>query len=324
MSSPTTARGWAWVEHILAGGTTPWAEFDGTPSGVPAGFFPGAAQLELARRVNLAGGRGEVVRRILATGAPARGRQEFLVSGVAETRGYGPMPIDPAEVPDAELIRVGVGVLTEHLAAAVPPVQPAATRGRLSRFRGNGVLTLPLAPVDRLLHDAWVTRARRGPVLPWQRWTVRLARADRVPPSMLFVSRGEHWLATGFRRRVELSPAALPPPIDAGAADLVRRIQPLLGGLLDREQRDRLAVQVLAPWLERRTGVRRLTLPVEARAWAVGLAERMAADVRRAGYPVRGDLTVLTEIDTGGPERPPLDDVLAVTVQVLCEGWEKR
>ncbi len=73
----------------------------------------------------------------------------------------------------------------------------------------------------------------------------------------------------------------------ADATDLVRRVQPLLGGLLDRDSRERVSTQVLAPWLDRQIGARRLVLPVEAREWAVTLAERLAADVRRAGYPVR-------------------------------------
>lgn len=316
--------GWAWVGHLLDGGCTPWAEFEGASAAPLLAAFPGAAQLELARRVNAVGARPAVVRRILTTGAPFRGRQEFLVRGVAEVRDYGPVPVDPADVPRQELVRVGIGALAEELTSRVPP--PLRTRRPLpwDRFRGSGVLALPLAPVDHLLYDAWVARARRGRVLAWQRWTRRLARTDRVPEPLQFKRRAQRWLTTGFRRRVEVTPAASGAPVAPDSVELVRQVHLLLGGLLGPAERDRLAQQVLSPWLDQRSADRRLCLPDEVRPWATTLGERIAEDVRRAGYPVRGNLAVLTRLDTAAPQRPPVDDVLAATVHVLGKGWENE
>lgn len=322
--TPADSLGWAWVGHLLDGGRTPWAQFDGAPAAPRLGVFPGAAQLELARRVNEAGARPTVVRRILTTGAPFRGQQEFLVRGVAEVRDYGPVPVDPAEVPRQELVRVGVGALAEELASRVPPPARPRRPRPWDRFRGSGVLALPLAPVDHLLYDAWAARARRGRVLAWRRWTVRLARTDRVPEPLQFERRAQRWLATGFRRRVEVTPEASGRPVAADSVELVRQVHMLLGGLLAPDERDRLAQQLLSPWLGQRIGDRRLRLPDEVRAWATTLGERIAEDVRRAGYPVRGNLATLTQLDTAAPQRPPLDDVLAATVHVLGKGWENE
>ncbi len=318
----TDARGWGWVAHLREGGCTPWAEFTGTAA-PDAGPFPGAAQLELARRVNLAGGSTDVVRRILGTGAPARGRQEFLLRGAVAERDYGPRPVDPSEVPPAELVRVAVGALAEQLARAPRLPAPAPQRRRRCA-RGSGVLALPLAPVDALLYDVWASRAARGPVLPWPQWTVRSAHLERVPAALRFRRRGEEWRATGFRRRVELTAAALGPVIEPEAAEVVRKVQPLLGGLVDPTRRAELVDRVLRPWMEARTGGTALVVPEEARAWARGVAEGIAADVRRAGYPVRGDLGTLWAMAEAGRARPLGERVLEVTVQVLCDGWETR
>ena len=51
------AIAWSWVEHLRSGGTTPWAEWvrePAAPADVPRGPLPGAAQLELVRRLALA------------------------------------------------------------------------------------------------------------------------------------------------------------------------------------------------------------------------------------------------------------------------------
>ena len=158
--------GWAWVGHLLDGGCTPWAEFEGASAAPLLAAFPGAAQLELARRVNAVGARPAVVRRILTTGAPFRGRQEFLVRGVAEVRDYGPVPVDPADVPRQELVRVGVGALAEELTSRVPPplrARPSPVRrlgGPGPTGQGARVAALdPSAGADRPRARAAAVRA---------------------------------------------------------------------------------------------------------------------------------------------------------------------
>ena len=74
------ARAWAWVAHLRAGGTTPWAAWTATDAVRPrAGYLPGAQQLELLRRLNLAGRPSPtLVERVLAASRarprPARPR----------------------------------------------------------------------------------------------------------------------------------------------------------------------------------------------------------------------------------------------------------
>lgn len=317
------SRAWGWRAHLLEGGVTPWREFSG-PGAAPAEeFFPGAAQLELARRFNEVGSRPDVVRRILETGGPGRGRQELPLPGLGLERTWGPAPMDPQDVPVEELIRIGLGVLVESLATAPMPPPPAAPRQRwLDRFRGPGVLTLPLVPVDRLLRDAWIARVRQGPVMKWSAWTAKLARLDRVPRELQFEQRATQWLATGFRRRVELTPVDETPRTDPAAAELVRQLHPLLAGLVPAQERQALNAAVLAPWLDHHVGGAELVLPRAVRPWALELADRIAADVRRAGYPVRGDVAVLHEIARRGRARPKPAEILALTLQVLDNGWE--
>lgn len=321
--NPAASRAWGWRAHLLAGGVTPWREFTGPAAAPAAEFFPGAAQLELARRFNEVGSRPDVVRRILETGGPGRGRQELPLPDAGLERSWGPAPVDPQDVPVEELIRSGLGVLVESLGALrLPPPTPAPRERWFDRFRGHGVLALPLAPLDQLLYDAWVARVRQGPVMKWSEWTAKLARIDRVPHELRFEQRATQWLATGFRRRVELSPPDPTPRVHPAATELVRRLHPLLAGLVPAAQRRELSATVLAPWLGAHAGGRELVLPRAVRPWALELADRIAADVRRAGYPVRGDVTVLHEIALQGRAKPKPAEILAFTLQVLDNGWE--
>ena len=113
-------RAWGWVAHLRGGGTTPWLAWSGTaePS---AGCCPGAQQLELLRRLNLAGRP----RRVDALGSPtgcsppARGRPWPGRPAADRRRRVGVRPPGggPALLGAHELIRVASVLLAEDLVA---------------------------------------------------------------------------------------------------------------------------------------------------------------------------------------------------------------
>lgn len=149
---------WSWHRHLASGGSTPWREWVGRGPTADAGRWPpaaewvtvpegwsppGAAQLELVRRVAARGElAGEAMHALaeLVTGrsGPGRGLGQQPLSWPGEWSGggsgggpghrTGAPPVDPAEVPDEELVRVGAGALTELLLAApespAPPAVP--------------------------------------------------------------------------------------------------------------------------------------------------------------------------------------------------------
>jgi hypothetical protein len=142
------ATAWSWVDHLRAGGTTPWLEWlrtapaDAGADHAGRGPVPGAAQLELVRRLagRRTGGRAgpgfaDLADRALRRSGPGRGpaRLPLLWPDEDRPRRVGAPPTDPAAVPADELARVGVGLLAELLAARPAPAvdEPAAARRRL-------------------------------------------------------------------------------------------------------------------------------------------------------------------------------------------------
>jgi hypothetical protein len=127
------ARAWAWIAHLRSGGTTPWLSWSSSDAADQGWFLPGAQQLELLRRLNLAGRPSpRLVERVLTASAPGRGRPDLELVGVDEARRFGPPAVDPADLPDEELLRVAIGLLAEDLvaasAAAVPGISAQSRR----------------------------------------------------------------------------------------------------------------------------------------------------------------------------------------------------
>lgn len=130
MSPTSTARAWGWVAHLREGGTTPWLAWstDGPAAGAVDGAvdeavdgpLPGAQQLELLRRLNLAGPPPAtgLADRVLAADATGRGRPDLELVGVAERLPYGFEPVDPATLSDDELLRVAVDLVAQALTQA--------------------------------------------------------------------------------------------------------------------------------------------------------------------------------------------------------------
>jgi len=211
---PDERRAWAWVEHLRAGGTTPWAQWSASAgAGERAGrFLPGAQQLELLRRLNLAAPTSvstELAGRVLAASAPGRGRPDLELVGADSGSPYGPRPVDPADLSDDELVRVATSLLADDLVAAgppTPPPPPPLTRPWRRRYRlvGDPALADPLraqliargrppggrhprilvlgAPADRMLADAFTARAFDTGGPSWSEWMAILAERDQLGP----------------------------------------------------------------------------------------------------------------------------------------------
>ncbi len=127
------------------GSTTPWREWpdDGSADGEPlAGDLPGAQQLGLLRRLNVAaeaaGRRVPVAMadRVLAAGVSGRGRGELPLLGADDPERFGPRPVDPDTLPDDELLRVAAGLIADDVAATAGAPTPEPTlvaRARAAR-----------------------------------------------------------------------------------------------------------------------------------------------------------------------------------------------
>jgi hypothetical protein len=161
-------RAWAWVDHLRSGGTTPWGQF--TEEGEARGpLLPGAIQLEVLRRLNLMtqAPHGALADRVLESSAPGRGQPDLQLAGALPWSGFGPAPIDPAEIKARELLRLAVGVLAEATVDADPgPVEAPRPPRRMPWRRGFHVVGNPLAgeQTREALGRAGRRPGRRGPV----------------------------------------------------------------------------------------------------------------------------------------------------------------
>ena len=210
----TSSRAAAWVAHLRAGGSTPWAAFTGTAQDGDD-WLPGAQHLELLRRVNeVAPASAALAEAILSAPLPFRGLPDLdLVDGPA-TPGHGPEPVDPASLPDAELVRVAVSVLAPAAVRRPEPEAPDPAVGtrlvrrldaivhRPYRLAGDPVLAAHVRralvargrrpgdggdvivvgdAIDRMLADAWWHRVQRHGAPPWDAWLAGVVARDEVP-----------------------------------------------------------------------------------------------------------------------------------------------
>ncbi|HEX5088188.1 MAG TPA: hypothetical protein VFV89_10295 [Nocardioides sp.] len=278
------ARAWAWVAHLRAGGTTPWAAWqsaDGPEASPPrepiAGsarggrFLPGAQQLELLRRLNLAGRPSTALAdRVLAASAPGRGRPDLELVGVDVDRRFGPPAVDPAELPDDELLRVATGLLAAGLVERRESAVPSPDR---QRFR----VTRRFRPRYELAGDPWLAAA----------YTSQLV-ADGRPPGG--GGRSVHVLGTGVAAMLAHTWAAgafgegAPSWPDFLAKVRARRRLPrrvALPEVVDRfrarPHTGRVGVVLDPAALPRLVGVRRLDAVVDPPAHATELARQVGS-----------------------------------------------
>ncbi len=260
MASPTRAPArtpaphgadpaFAWVAHLRGGGTEPWTswrERHAEPRTTSA-YAPGAQQLELLRRLNLAasssGARppsAALAERVIEASAPGRGIPDLPLRGSsAEPHRFGPRPVDPAELAPAELVRVASGLLAEDLAAAgPPPAEPAPRRrpwARAHRIAGDPWLARPAAadlarrghgpggrrPVlvllgtdlPTMLAHAWTVRSLDTGAVEWADWLAGVRASRGIPRRADLLGAACRATSRGVDPaavRVVLDPAALP------------------------------------------------------------------------------------------------------------------
>jgi hypothetical protein len=357
--TPGVRRAWGWVAHLQEGGTTPWRAWavEGRPGGR---FLPGAQQLELLRRLNEVGPPSpELATRVLEASAPGRGRPDLELDGAVDRLAFGPPPVDPADLPDDELIRVAAGLVAEDVVAAgLPePAREPVPRWWRTRYRlvgdaeladprraelirrgrppgGRGAVVLVLGTdLGQLLVDAWTTRCLTEGVAPWRDWIDAWARRTTLPPRADLLQAASRWRETAGAGRVRVvldmdelprlvgvrRPLSASRPLSADATELARRIGPVLNLLVVPEARQALVEHHLRPWLAA-AGGEPLVLPPEHRRWARARATAMRDDLLRGRYPVHGDPDSLLRVArAAGVDRPADAGVLALAMRLLLE-----
>ena len=160
---------------------------------MPPRTVPTAAHLELVRRINEQAGEPVpgLADLVLATPAPGRGRVDVpLPWPAAPGPAFGIPPIDPAQLPEEELVRLAVGVLARFL-PRVPAPDPTPRAGPLA---GAVAPAIPAARQPR----ARSRRSARGSS-PRDSW-----RPTGDPSTSSWVGRcevmmAEHWAAATAR-----------------------------------------------------------------------------------------------------------------------------
>jgi hypothetical protein len=347
------------VAHLRAGGTTPWRAFHETTAD-HGWAVPGAQQLELLRRLNVAGTPSErLAERVLAASAPGRGQPDLELVGVAPDRRFGARPVDPEDLPQGELVRVATSLLAEDLVAAGPrpvregfprpwrvryhlagdPLRAADLRAHLiRRGRAPGGPT-PVAvvlggPVDRLVAGAWSRRCFEQGVERWPDFLHRWRQRRQLPPRVDIAEIADRMAARhGWEHvRVVLDPAQLPrtfgvrrlPDWHEPGADVVelgRRIAAVVGLLVPTQERAALLSTTLWRAMPR-TDTPAIAVPDEHADWLAAMARRTEARLRRGGYPVVGDLAGLAPVAAGPPPGRLPDRVLDLALRMLLDdGW---
>ena len=357
--TPGVRRAWGWVAHLREGGTTPWRDW--SVEGEARGrILPGAQQLELLRRLNLAGDpTPRLAQRVLDASAPGRGRPDLELVGAVERLAFGPPPVDPGNLPDDELIRVATGVLADDLVAAgVPePRRPRLQWPWHSRYRlvgdpaiarpardeliargrppgGRGAVVLVVGTdLGRMMVDAWTTRSLDEGAPRWRDWLDSIVQRDLVPPRVDLVAAARTWadrVGPG-RVRIVLDQSALPglvgtrrplPTSPELSADATDLVRRVAGvlGLLVVQER---RAALLSENLRPRLAAMPgppLVVPPEHGEWLRRRAERMRRTLLRAGYAVHGDPDALLPRDRSGVPDPSDTGVLALAVRLLLDG----
>ena len=356
--TPGVRRAWGWVAHLRDGGTTPWREWSG--AGEPHGrSLPGAQQLELLRRLNGAGRPGpDLAVQVLEASAPGRGRPDLELEGAVDPLAFGPPPVDPASLPEDELLRVAANVLAENLVAAGVPERRGAPRARLWRPRyrlvgdpmladpmraalveqgrppgGRGSVVLVLGTdVGSLVAHAWTARSLAEGAPAWRDWLTPYTRGRHLPRRVDLPRIARAWAERVGPERVRLvlDPAEVPrlvgvrrplpgpAPLSADAVDLARRVGQVLGLLAAAGRRRALLHQALVPRLAGFGGAP-LVVPDEHADWLHARAVRVRDALLRAGYPVHGDPDRLLPVPRAGAPEPSDAGVLALALRLLLE-----
>lgn len=242
---------WSWTQHLRSAGSTSWSAWAGGPAQpVPSDWIvPGAAQLELVRRLAERSRLdrptfGRLADLVLSRSGPGRGLAPQPLAWPGAATAFGPPPTDPGAVPLEELLRVGVGALTELLLAAAPtavestlvrrrlvtrtphfelagaPATTSAVRRALARaghVEGgrDPRVVLVVEPVDQALFQTWSARAQAGASVRWRGFAHRWAGRRELPPSADVPALARQWADRVGADRVHL--VVVPTPGSAAA-----------------------------------------------------------------------------------------------------------
>ncbi|WP_028661344.1 hypothetical protein [Nocardioides insulae] len=331
-------------------------------------YLPGAQQLELLRRLNEVGRPGpDLAGRVLAASAPGRGRPDRELLGAAPATGFGLPPVDPEELPVQELMRVATSLLAEDVANAdVPPLEQGLLRPwrRRSYLGGDPWLIAPMRDhllvrgrpqggrrpiavlvgrdLPGMLADAWTARCFDDGVAPWGEWMSGVMRRRALPPRANLLARARWWAERVGHDRVHVvldrglvpgvlglhRPLPLAPRVSVDAADLARRLVPVLGLLAPPAHREDLLRRGLAPRLATYGG-QRPGFSSDQLAWLETAARRQRDGLLVAGYAVHGDPDVLVPptderagLTTGAGPTPT--SVFELALRVLLDGRSSR
>ena len=359
---PTTPRAWGWLAHLESGGTTPWHAWT-QPGRVTRPVFPGAQQLQLLRRINLAGAPSTTTaQRVLTATAGGRGGPALPLDGAAHP-GWGPRPVDPEALASGELVRVAATLLAEDLVAmgvAEPTERPRRWRrrvqlagdplavaharahltaaGRLPGGPGARTVVL-LASSEVMLSHLWTYRCFGRRVVRWSDWVGRQSARDRLPalldptrsvPSrtppraVRVITRPDLVTSRGVRAWGLRGVTALEAP-GADGAELARRITMVLAGMVPADQVEPLVARTLWRHMPS-TAVPPPRVGVEHRAWLSRVTDRLVGDLGRSGYPVVGDVADLVpHFATPPPGTGDCDHVLDLAVAMLADDrWKHQ
>jgi hypothetical protein len=351
------ARAWGWVAHLRDGGTTPWSAW-GSDAGADdqAGrYLPGAQQLELLRRLNQQQlPSPELAERVLAASAPGRGRPDLGLVGVLPESAFGPPPVDPADLPADELVRVATALIAEDTVAAGDPLEPTTPRllRRRSRVMGDpeqattlrdtlvaagrppgsrrATVVVAGTGLEAMLIHVWTARSLGAGVPPWPEWLDRVARGVGVPDRIDLAALAEAWVPRVGAGRVHVvlddprratrliagrrRRIGMPRALSADAVELARRTAPVVGSLVTPDRRTSLMWHRLRPVLAARPGPE-LRIPPHHRAWLDEQTRDLRQRLAAGDYAVHGTLTGPT--DRPGVDAPDEERVLALAMQVL-------
>ena len=354
---------WGWVQHLRQGGTTPWADWTGTaePQGA---VVPGAQQLELVRRLNLAGAPApRLVERVLAAAAPGRGQPDLELVGAARESRFGPRPVDPVTVPDDELLRVAVGILAEDVVARGLPAPPKEGRPRPWRrhyeLHGDPELVAPIradlvargrppgggdpvhvilaTDLGRMLAHVWTARAFGSGLPAWRGWLRTVERHGSLPAPIdpLVTARTRTGDARPDRIHIMLDHDALPRLL--GVRRLPERQPELAAEAPDLARRISGVAGLLVPDHQRRALMRRtvrpllgetpgspLAVPEKHHSWLRNHAARITEGLSRAGYSVHGDPAVLAPVPGPGVEAPAPRSTLDLAIRMMLAAERGR
>ena len=347
----------SWLAHLRAGGTTPWAAYDGGEAvAAPVETEVGAQQLEVLRRLNELGRVSPALAdRVIQADLSGRGHGLLRLAGdeSATARRFGTPPVDPAGLPYVELIRPLLTLLAEDVARAGAPTAPVARtpRRRAVPYRlagdpllaaaartdlirhgrpdgGAGTVTHVLArDLPTMLADAWTWRSLTDRAPEWEDWLAMLERTGRLPEELDLVRQARD---AGEDVRVVLDPALLPgalgieevaAPVTLGAdaAELARLVATVVG-LHAGDGTPDLMVRGFAPRLAHAPGTP-LAVPERSWAWVDAQARLLHAALCAGSYDVLGDPDLVLAPAAPAPGRSPQEHaVLDLALRTLLEG----